>query len=210
MLSELNVKAVEVVRAVSELERPVVLPNLQRLGPRCGRDMPQVVAALRSRDGEEALRALHDHGVLAVSVATGDELDPTHTYALAENDIIVRHEPRHGLVLSSRGPLTVAVDTTIEERLRREGLAREIVRVVQAARREAGVGVTDRIELRLAGSPDLLGAARAHERYVAAETLATLVAYDGADGAAAPAEPVDVDGEPLAVAVAVARPSRAA
>ena len=62
--------------------------------------MPQVVAALRSRDGEEALRALGDHGVLAVAVATGDELDPTHTYALAENDSSCASEPRPGLVLS--------------------------------------------------------------------------------------------------------------
>jgi isoleucyl-tRNA synthetase len=92
-------------------------------------------------------------------------------------------------------------------------LAREIVRVVQAARREAGVGVTDRIELRLGGSPDLLGAARAHERYVAQETLATLVAYvggeDDGDGDQH-TPPVDVDGEPLAVAVAVAQSPRAA
>jgi isoleucyl-tRNA synthetase len=214
VLSELNVKAVEVVREAAELERPVVLPNLQRLGPRCGRDMPQVVAALRSRDGEEALKALHDHGVLAVSVATGDELDPTHTYALAENDILVKREPRHGLVLSARNGVTVAIDTTIEEQLRREGLAREIVRVVQAARREAGVGVTDRIELRLGGSAELLGAARAHERYVAQETLATLVAYEGGDDDDGDGEthgsPVDVDGEPLAVAVAVAQSPRAA
>ena len=58
----------------------------------------------------------------------------------------------------ARGALTVAIDTTVEERLRREGLAREIVRVVQAARREAGVAVTDRIELRLGGTETLLGA----------------------------------------------------
>jgi isoleucyl-tRNA synthetase len=199
ILSELNVKALDLAAVPSQLERPVVLPNLQRLGPRCGRDMPQVVAALRARDGEEALRALRDHGVITVAVATGDELDPTHTYALAENDVVVRSEPRRGLVLSSRGPLTVAVDTTIEERLRREGLAREIVRVVQQARRAAGVEVTDRIELRLGGSEDLLTAARAHEGYVAEETLATAVVYDGHD----PTHPraVDVEGEPLAVEV---------
>jgi isoleucyl-tRNA synthetase len=196
--SELNVKALDLAAVQAQLERPVVLPNLQRLGPRCGKDMPQLVAALRARDGEEALRALRDHGVLAVAVATGDELDPTHTYALAENDVIVRREPRRGLVLSSRGPLTVAVDTTIEERLRREGLAREIVRVVQQARREAGVEVTDRIELRLGGSEEMLRAARAHEGYVAEETLATAVLYDG-ESIAAPA--ADVDGEPLAVEV---------
>jgi isoleucyl-tRNA synthetase len=195
--SELNVKEVELVADDAELERPVVLPNLQRLGPRCGRDMPTVVAALRARDGEEALRALRDHGVVTVAVATGDELDPTHTYALAENDLVVRREPRVGLVLSTRGPLTVAIDTSIEERLRREGLAREIVRVVQQARRAAGVEVTDRIELRLGGSEDLLTAARTHEGYVAQETLAVRVGYEGdPDGGG-----VDVEGEPLAVEV---------
>jgi isoleucyl-tRNA synthetase len=198
VMSELNVKTVDLAAVVAQLERPVVLPNLQRLGPRCGRDLPQVVAAMRARDGEEALRALRDHGVITVAVATGDELDPTHTYALAENDVIVRSEPRRGLVLSTRGPLTVAVDTTIEERLRREGLAREIVRVVQHARRAAGVDVTDRIELRLGGSEDLISAARAHEGYVAEETLATAVVYDG-ESIAAP--DVDVEGEPLAVEV---------
>jgi isoleucyl-tRNA synthetase len=201
VIGELNVKAVDTIADQVELERPVVLPNLQRLGPRCGRDMPAVVAALRSRDGEEALRALRDHGVVTVAVATGDELDPTHTYALAQNDVLVRNEPRRGLVLSTRGGVTVAVDTTVEERLRREGLAREIVRVVQQARREAGVEVTDRIELRLGGSEDLMTAARTHEGYVAEETLATVVAYDGADAAAPPRTPVDVDGEPLAVEV---------
>ncbi|HYV17041.1 MAG TPA: isoleucine--tRNA ligase [Conexibacter sp.] len=199
VLGELNVKALETVTDVAELERPVVLPNLQRLGPRCGRDLPAIVAALRTRDGEEALRALRDHGVVTVAVATGDELDPTHTYALAENDIIVRSEPRAGLVLSTRGALTVAIDTAVEERLRREGLAREIVRVVQQARREAGVEVTDRIELRLGGSEDLLTAARTHEGYVAEETLATAVVYNGED--ARLRSPIDVEGEPLAVEV---------
>jgi isoleucyl-tRNA synthetase len=194
---ELNVKAVELIADPAELERPVVLPNLHRLGPRCGRDMPAVVAALRARDGEEALRALRDHGVITVSVATGDELDPTHTYALAENDVLVKKEPRHGLVLTTRGPLIVAIDTTIDERLRREGLAREIVRVVQQARRAAGVEVTDRIELRLGGSEDLIAAARTHEGYVAEETLAVRVGYDdGHDGGA-----IEVDGEPLEVEV---------
>jgi isoleucyl-tRNA synthetase len=197
LLGELNVKALDTVADQVELERPVVLPNLQRLGPRCGRDMPAVVAALRSRDGDEALRALRDHGVVTVAVATGDELDPTHTYALAQNDVLVRSEPRLGLVLSTRGGVTVAVDTTVEERLRREGLAREIVRVVQQARREAGVEVTDRIELRLGGSEDMMTAARTHEGYVAEETLATQVVYGGSGGSS----PVDVDGEPLAVEV---------
>ncbi|HEY4276902.1 MAG TPA: isoleucine--tRNA ligase [Conexibacter sp.] len=203
---ELNVKAVEVVADPLALERPVVLPNLQRLGARCGRDMPEVAASLRSRDGDEALHALHEHGVLTVHVGDpGDLFDPPRTYALAENDLVVRHEPREGLALSSRAGgvglgFVIALDTRVDDQLRRECLAREIVRAIQAERRACGVAVTDRIELRLAGSADLLAAARAHERYVARETLATAVVYDDCKGVG---HTVDVDGDRLTVAVAV-------
>ncbi len=208
---ELNVKRVEVVSDQLALERPVVLPNLQRLGPRVGRDMPAIVQTLRDRDGDEALHALREHGVLTVHVGSANDMfDPPRSYALAENDLVVRREPRTGLVLSTRAGaaglgLVVAIDTAIDEPLRREGLAREIVRAVQAKRREAGVAVTDRIELRLGGSDELLVAAREHEHYVAAETLATSVLYVGAvlDGA------VEVDGQPLSVAVAVQVPAPA-
>lgn len=205
---ELNVKRVEVVDDQLALERPLVLPNLQRLGPRCGRDMGAIVTSLRTRDGDEALAALRQHGVLTVRVGDpSDLLDPPRTYALAENDLVVRRVPREGLVLSSRGGglgLVLAIDTRLDALLRREGLAREIVRVVQAARREAGVAVTDRIELRLDGSEELLSAARAHEAYLAAETLATAVVYDGAgEGGTA----ADVEGQPLTVAVAVLAPA---
>ncbi len=71
--------------------------------------------------------------------------------------------------------------------------------MVQQARREAGVEVTDRIELRLGGSEQLMTAARTHEGYVAEETLATAVVYDSED--AEPAPRVDVEGESLAVEV---------
>lgn len=204
---ELNVKELVVVSDALVLERPLVLPNLQRLGPRCGRDMSAIVASLRSRDGDEALNALRQHGVLTVRVGDPkDLLDPPRTYALAENDLVVRTEPREGLVLSSRTGgtglgLVVAIDTRIDERLRREGLAREIVRAVQAERRAAGVAVTDRIELHLGGSDDLLAAARDHEPYLAAQTLAVTVLYDGLAG-----HQVDVEGQPLAVELVVRPP----
>lgn len=203
---ELNVKRLEVVADELVLERPLVLPNLQRLGPRCGRDMGFIVSSLRTRDGDEALKALREHGVLTVRVGDpADLLDPPRTYALAENDLVVRRVPREGLVLSGRGPrlgLVVAIDTLLDDSLRREGWAREIVRAVQAQRRAAGVGVTDRIELRLGGSEELLAAAREHERYVASETLAPVVVYDGDDG-----EGAEVDGKPLTVRVEVLTPA---
>jgi len=84
-----------------------------------------------------------------------------------------------------------------DEMLLREGLAREIVHAVQGARRDAGLEVTDRIALTLGGDADLLGAARAHEAYLAGETLATSVAYDG-DHAKAKTE---IDGRELRIGV---------
>jgi isoleucyl-tRNA synthetase len=97
----------------------------------------------------------------------------------------------------------VALELGLDDALRREGLAREIVHAIQGARKAAGLAVEDRIELALGGDAGLVEAAREHEAYVRRETLAVAVAYDGegegdGDGAG---ETVAVEGRPLAVAV---------
>ena len=77
----------------------------------------------------------------------------------------------------------VVLDTAVTPELAAEGLARDLVRAVQQARRDAGLDVSDRIALTVTGPADVLDAARTHEELVARETLATSVAYaDGADG----------------------------
>ena len=81
-----------------------------------------------------------------------------------------------------------------------EGRARDIVRAVQNARQNAGLQITDRILLTLDGDPLLLDAARAHQSYIATETLATRVAYEDLDGTV---DPVTVDGHTLKIGVAV-------
>jgi isoleucyl-tRNA synthetase len=92
----------------------------------------------------------------------------------------------------------VALNLELDDELRREGLAREVVHAVQGARKDAGLNVEDRIELMLGGDEELLAATRAHEDYVAGETLATSVTYDGADGTAAAAE---IEGRRLLISV---------
>jgi isoleucyl-tRNA synthetase len=91
----------------------------------------------------------------------------------------------------------VALSLELDDELRREGLAREIVHAVQSARRDAGLDVTDRIELVLGGDDELLAAAREHEAYVAGETLATSVSYDGDTTGATTA----IEGRNLRIAV---------
>jgi isoleucyl-tRNA synthetase len=98
------------------------------------------------------------------------------------------------------GSHAVALEIEIDEPLRVEGWARDIVRGVQNARQAAGLEVSDRILLTLDGDPELIGAARAHEAYIAGETLATGVGYESLDGV----EPVLIDNRPLKIGVAVA------
>ena len=94
----------------------------------------------------------------------------------------------------------MALELALSDELRREGLAREVVHAVQSARKAAGLAVEDRIALTLGGDDELLEAARAHEPYLAGETLATRVAFDGAaNGHAA-----TIEGRELVIGVAPA------
>ena len=110
-------------------------------------------------------------------------------------------EPLEGYMVESEAGRAVALALDLDEGLVREGLAREIVRAVQNARKESGLEVTDRIELTLAGDEELLAAARGHEDYLRGETLAGSVAYADADDAVA----ATIDGRELRVALAVSR-----
>jgi isoleucyl-tRNA synthetase len=105
-------------------------------------------------------------------------------------------KPLEGYQLEREGSHAVALELELDDGLRREGLAREIVHAIQNARKSAGLQVEDRIELFLGGDDALLDAAREHAEYVARETLATSVTYDGTAG-----EPVSIEGKPLHISV---------
>jgi isoleucyl-tRNA synthetase len=91
----------------------------------------------------------------------------------------------------------VALELELDDELVREGLAREVVHAVQNARKTAGLEIADRIELTLGGDEELLAAARAYEQYLAGETLAVAVSYNGASAG----EEATVKGRPLRIAV---------
>ena len=109
-------------------------------------------------------------------------------------------KPLEGYQVEREGSHAVAVELELDDDLRREGLARDIVRAVQLARQQAGLDVTDRIALTLDGDEALIDAAQAHQEYIAGETLATTVSYESLDGAA----PIEIDGRELRIGVAVA------
>jgi isoleucyl-tRNA synthetase len=152
-----------------------------------------VAAAVNGLDAAYVASALRDGEPVAISVAGSD-------HELGAKDLLVSMKPLEGYQVEREGSHAVALELRVDDELRVEGWAREIVHAVQSARRDAGLEVSDRIALTLDGDESLIGAARAHEAYVAGETLATQISYESADGAV----PVLIDGRPLKVGVALA------
>src|SRR5262249_25874362 len=114
------------------------------------------------------------------------------------DDIDLVMEPLEGYQVEAEAGHAVALALELDDELRAEGLAREIVRAVQNARKEAGLDVSDRIELSLRGDEELLAAARTHEEYLSRETLATFVTY-GPDGGG---EKATIEGRDLFIGLA--------
>jgi isoleucyl-tRNA synthetase len=190
---ELNVKALRYVAQADELGSYEVKPNYRALGPRFGKQMPQAAAAVAALDPAHVASALRNGSGIGISV-------DGHDHELGPDDLLLTMRPLAGYQLEREGSHAVALDLELDDTLRREGFAREVVHAVQNARKAAGLEVEDRIALTLGGDPELVAAARAHEPYVAGEVLALEVAYDGADG-----EPVTIEGRPLVIRVAPVR-----
>lgn len=152
--------------------------------------MPQVAAAVEALDAAQVAATLAEGGEVGISIEGTD-----HT--LGPDDLTLALQPLVGYEVEAEAGHAVALQLELDDELRREGLAREIVHAVQNARKAAGLEITDRIDLTLAGDPDLLEAAQAHQGYLANEVLATSVSYDGeSNGATA-----EIDGRELSIGV---------
>ena len=189
ILAELNVKGIDFVTDQSELVSYSAKPNYRTLGPRFGKNMPQVAAAVA------ALDAAHVASVLAGGGGVGIAIDGTD-HTLAAEDITLALQPLEGYEVEAESGHAVALALELDEELRREGLAREIVHAVQNARKEAGLEITDRIALGLGGEEALLEAAREHQAYLAGEVLASEIEFGAGNGTT-----VTIDGMDLAIAV---------
>jgi isoleucyl-tRNA synthetase len=195
VLEELNVKRIRYVSEAEELGRVELKPNYRTLGPRFGKDMPQVAAAVGGLDADHAARTLREGGEVHVSIGG-------HEHPLGADDVQLALQPLAGYQVERSGSHAVALNVELDDDLLREGLAREVVHAIQNARKDAGLEVEDRISLSLSGDDALLEAVRAHEAYVTGETLATSLELEadgaGADGAAAGAT---IEGRELRIGV---------
>jgi isoleucyl-tRNA synthetase len=196
---ELNVRSVRFVDRAEELGSYVVKANYRTLGPRFGKAMPQAAAAIAALDPASVADALRAGRTVGINV-------DGHEHELTADDLQLRLEPLEGYQVEREAAHAVALDLAIDDDLRREMFAREVVRAVQNARKGAGLEVEDRIVLTLAGDATLLDAAREHEPYIAGEVLAVEVSFDGEDGGdregGSDAEPASIEGRELRIALA--------
>ncbi len=188
---ELNVKLLRFVDEADELGSYTLKPNYRSLGPRFGKAMPQVAEAIAALDPDHVAVSLREGRQVGVFI-------DGHDHTLGPDDLLVALAPLQDYQLEREGSHAVALELSIDEDLRREGLAREIVHAVQLARRDAGLDISDRIALALDGDEALLEAARHHETYLAGEVLAVSVAY-AANGTG---ERASIEGRELRISVA--------
>ncbi|MFL6137633.1 MAG: isoleucine--tRNA ligase [Frankiaceae bacterium] len=165
---ELNVEGEGPLNALVHVLDTQVKPNFRTLGKRFGSRTKEVAAAITAADPARIAEA-------ASRGAVAFELDG-EPITLARDDVIISEAPREGYAVASEGGLSVALDTRITPELRRAGLLRDVVRLVQEARKGTGLDVTDRIELWWTSADDeLAGALRGGAATLAAEVLATSV-----------------------------------
>ncbi len=190
---ELNVKRVEFAGTAEELAGWRARPNFRLLGPRLGRRVQEVAAALRDDDGSAA-------GSLAAGEAVTLDL-PSGAVEVGPNDVELARETRAGWGLGSAGGVTVGLDLDVTRALRLEGLAREVVHAVQGARKAAGLQVTDRIDLAVAGAGEVGEALAAHGDWIRGEVLAVGLESTARGWSPAHRESVVVDGVPVEIAL---------
>jgi isoleucyl-tRNA synthetase len=186
--AELNVKAIEDVDTLSGLMSWTVVPNFRALGPRLGPRVNEVKQALASADGSALQRQLETDGFIEVA---GERL--------TADDVEVRATRHDDFAVAQEGGWAVALDLELDDELRREGLARELVRSLNDLRKEVGLAVSDRVALTLDADGPLTGVVEHYGDYIAAEVLAVELGLGAIDGGAPEAHDLTVDGHPLRV-----------
>ncbi len=180
ILEELNVKSIEFIARDAGLVSYNIKPNLPKLGKQYGKLVPEIRKALADADGAE----------IAGAAARGEAFEIEaggQTIPLEGDDILIETHSAEGYSCEADAGFLTALDTTLNDELVSEGLAREIVRSVQDARKQAGLEVSDRITLGVSGSAAVESALAEHRGYIMNETLAV----DWAVGQAEPRYSID-------------------
>ncbi len=173
---ELNVKAVAYTTDGADYVQYSIVPNFKRLGPKVGKQVPAVKAALAAADGNVLLSELQSTGRVTLELPGGAiELD--------DQDVEIRLRAKEGWAAAQGSGCVVVLNTEVTDELRREGIAKDLIRTIQNARKEIGCEYTDRIGVAVVSDQaDVVRAVEEHREMIAAETLAETVDANALDG----------------------------
>ena len=185
VLNEVNVKEVEFIRNTEGLITKKIKPNFKTLGKRYGKQMKEIASAFAAMDQKS----------IAEIERSGMAEDPRYLLHLAGGDVVLERgdyeitsEDMPGWLVASEGKLTVALDITISEALKREGTARELVNRIQNLRKESGFDVTDKIVAIVEKNPEIVASLEDYLQYVCSQTLCNNIELQEAPQGAAEVE----------------------
>jgi isoleucyl-tRNA synthetase len=162
ILSETNIKDIEYITDAAGFIKKKIKPNFKALGPKVGKDMKSVAETITGMSQED----------LSKFEAEGSYLVPETSYVILLEDVEIIAEDIPGWQVTNLGNLTVALDVTITEELKEEGLSRELINRIQNLRKELNFEVTDRITVSLQNHNLISGAVAQNKTYICAEILA--------------------------------------
>jgi len=173
ILSETNVKELEFVSADSEMLIKRIKPNFKTLGKQLGPDMKAMSNAVQVF-GQEEIRQLEQEGHIRVDLGN-------RTFDLHLADVEISTQDMPGWLVATDGAHTVALDISINDELRLEGIARELINRIQNMRKDSGFDLTDRIAVEFSGSEELRESVIAFKDYICGEVLANSLQYSEKD-----------------------------
>jgi isoleucyl-tRNA synthetase len=168
ILTETNIKGIEYITDTAGFIKKKIKPNFKALGKKVGKDMKPVGDAIIALD-DAAIALLENEGEIAI-------LDGKYTILVSEVEISAEDVP--GWQVASLGKLTVALDVTITDELKQEGISRELINRIQNLRKSKDFEVTDKINVRLSEHPLISGAVKNNLSYICAEILADNIQFD--------------------------------
>ena len=180
LLGEVNVKDAEFISDTAGLITKKIKPNFKTLGKAYGKQMKEIAAAFGTLSQEDIAR-------IQASEATGTSYVlhlPSGDVSLSQGDYEISSEDMPGWLVATDGPLTLALDITVTDDLKREGTARELINRIQNLRKDSGFDVTDKINVRIAAEgeakAEIESSLASFGDYVAAQTLARSIGLDSA------------------------------
>tara|TARA_R110002072_G_scaffold254433_18_gene413385 strand:+ start:1300 stop:4707 length:3408 start_codon:yes stop_codon:yes gene_type:complete len=166
---EVNIKEIELLEDASDILVKQIKPNFKTLGPKFGKDMKLIANAIRNFTKED-IATIEKDGKIPV------ELDGK-MINLEVADVEISSKDIEGWLVANEGAITVALDVTITEDLRKEGVARELINRIQNARKDNGLEVTDRIQLTVLRFEDLEESINNNKEYIMSETLTSELVF---------------------------------